>query len=233
MVKGLSTNSTSPKANNNKSDEAAANNTRNRLEKFLFIILPLTVFVGASLWYGHQVGASSLATVRDYYNQMQQQVIDLSAANTTIWVQQVFDKTTSSLPSTTTNSEGSAPKPPKPTTHRREKEKEQPMNIVIFYADDWTMNVMGKLNPRVITPHIDHMADKGVLFTNNCVTTSMCWISRASFFTGLYAAVHGESEPSSNKMFESRPWNQTLFPLLKSAGYYTGKRQSLINFCSH
>lgn len=56
----------------------------------------------------------------------------------------------------------------------------EPLNIVLFYADDWTMQVLGKLNPLVRTPNIDKMADNGMLFTENCVTTSVCWISRAS-----------------------------------------------------
>jgi arylsulfatase len=201
MVKLSSTRST--RKENKKSDERIV--TR---EKVLCIILPLILIVVGSLRYGHQVDTSSLLTAREWYNQVQQQVFES------------LNETIGALPAATSSRDNESV--PKPTSTRREKEKEQPMNIVIFYADDWTMNVLGKLNPRVITPHIDHMADNGVLFTNNCVTTSMCWISRASFFTGLYAAVHGESEPSSNKMFEARPWNQTLFPLLKNAGYYTG-----------
>ena len=56
----------------------------------------------------------------------------------------------------------------------------EPLNIVLFYADDWTMQVLGKLNPLVQTPNIDKMADNGMLFTENFVTTSVCWISRAS-----------------------------------------------------
>ena len=101
-------------------------------------------------------------------------------------------------------------------------DEKEPLNIVIFYADDWTMKVLGKLNPDVHTPNIDRMADKGVLFTNNCVTTSMCWISRASFFTGVYASRHLELEPFQLEMFTTHAWNETLFPLLKNAGYYTG-----------
>ena len=54
------------------------------------------------------------------------------------------------------------------------------LNIVLFYADDWTMQVLGKLNPLVQTPNIDKMADNGMIFTDNCITTSVCWMSRAS-----------------------------------------------------
>jgi len=64
------------------------------------------------------------------------------------------------------------------------------MNIVLFYADDWTWRTMGRVNPVVRTPNIDEMASNGVMFTHNCVTTSICWQSRATMVTGLYAAVH-------------------------------------------
>lgn len=96
------------------------------------------------------------------------------------------------------------------------------MNIVLFYADDWTMRVLGKLDPNVKTPNIDKMADEGMLFLNNCVTTSVCWISRATLMTGTYYARHLQSHPSTEQMFETHNWNETLFPKLKSAGYWTG-----------
>jgi arylsulfatase A-like enzyme len=99
---------------------------------------------------------------------------------------------------------------------------DEPLNIMLFYADDWTMKVMGKLNPYVHTPNIDRMADEGILFTNNCVTTSMCWISRGTMLTGTYASRHLFLEPSHETLFHTHPWNETVFPLLKSNGYYTG-----------
>jgi hypothetical protein len=100
---------------------------------------------------------------------------------------------------------------------------QEPLNIVLFYADDWTLKALGALNPDVSTPHIDEMANNGVLFTHNCVTTSICWISRNTLATGVYAAVHRNVKISSMAMFnETIQWPQTLFPQLKSAGYYTG-----------
>lgn len=96
------------------------------------------------------------------------------------------------------------------------------MNVLLFYADDWTMQVMGKLNKYVQTPNIDALADDGILFTNNCVTTSMCWISRGTMLTGTYASRHRFLEPSYQTLFHTHPWHETVFPLLKSNGYYTG-----------
>jgi arylsulfatase len=113
---------------------------------------------------------------------------------------------------------------PNVTTNRqqRRQEQENPLNIVLFYADDWTMKILGKLNPLVQTPNIDRMADNGMLFTNNCVTTSICWMSRATLMTGVYSARHSQTEPSKEEMFKTNPWKDTLFPLLRQAGYYTG-----------
>ncbi|OEU11042.1 alkaline phosphatase-like protein [Fragilariopsis cylindrus CCMP1102] len=96
------------------------------------------------------------------------------------------------------------------------------LNIILFYADDWTMNVLGKLNNDVYTPNIDNMADEGIMFINNCVTTSVCWISRATLMTGLYYSKHLQSKPHVNNIFTSVNWNHTLFPLLKAHDYYTG-----------
>ncbi|KAL7574675.1 hypothetical protein ACA910_003019 [Epithemia clementina (nom. ined.)] len=100
---------------------------------------------------------------------------------------------------------------------------DKPLNIVLFYADDWTMNVLGALNPNVYTPNIDNMGGNGMVFTRNCVTTSICWISRNSLATGVYAAIHQTLEVQSTAMFNKTvPWLQTLYPLLKQHGYYTG-----------
>jgi len=96
------------------------------------------------------------------------------------------------------------------------------MNIVLFYADDWTMKVLGALNPHVMTPNIDNMIRHGMLFGSNCVTTSICWVSRATLATGVYAAVHQQTKLNSENLFATLPWNQTLYPLMKQAGYHTG-----------
>ena len=120
--------------------------------------------------------------------------------------------------STVQNSDSTASKSDSSASKTKE-----PLNIVLFYADDWTMNVLGALNPYVDTPNIDAMADRGMLFTRNCVTTSICWISRNTMSTGVYAAVHKNVKIGHDLMFNKTvPWLDTLFPLLKRAGYYTG-----------
>ena len=105
------------------------------------------------------------------------------------------------------------------------KNNKDRMNIVLFYADDWTMQVLGALNPHVHTPNLNAMAERGMLFTHNCVTTSICWISRNTLNTGVYSSVHGNVKIGDEYMFRHSQfhWYDTLYPLLKQqGGYYTG-----------
>ncbi len=85
--------------------------------------------------------------------------------------------------------------------HGGQKQEHEPLNIVLFYADDWSFRTLGameralnntkyKVPPFVKTPNIDKMAENGLLFTHNCVTTSICMVSRASLYTGQYASKH-------------------------------------------
>jgi hypothetical protein len=98
-----------------------------------------------------------------------------------------------------------------------------PLNVLLFYADDWSMGVLGKLDGRVHTPNIDRLADNGMLFTNNCVTTSVCWVSRATLATGTYLARHRQVFPFIDKVYTSFNWSETLYPKLKHTGrYFTG-----------
>ena len=88
----------------------------------------------------------------------------------------------------------------------------KPLNIVLFYADDWSFRTLGAMEralqntnykvPRFVkTPNIDKMAENGVLFTHNCVTTSICMVSRASLYTGQYASVHKTFLPEDTAMY--------------------------------
>lgn len=105
---------------------------------------------------------------------------------------------------------------PKPTEEEQSTEKNKKrLNVALFYADDWTMKVLGKLDPLVKTPNIDAMADNGIIFTNNCVTTSVCWSSRSTLATGTYNAIHKHNMPFQEAEFESKVWPETLYPLMK------------------
>jgi len=106
------------------------------------------------------------------------------------------------------------------TNNTSKKNEKEPMNILLLYGDDWTLKTLGVLNKAVQTPHLDNLARNGILFTHNCVTTSICMISRATLYTGQYASRHETYLPTSRNMYAS--WNVTLWSLLKQHGYYTG-----------
>ena len=96
--------------------------------------------------------------------------------------------------------------------------KEKP-NVVILYADDWRFDTLGCAgNPIVKTPNLDALASKGVRFSHNCVTTSICGVSRATLFTGQWMSRHGN--PAFNAF--KTPWNETYPGILRDNGYWVG-----------
>lgn len=93
------------------------------------------------------------------------------------------------------------------------------MNILVLYADDWRHDTLGVAgNPIVQTPVLDRLASEGMRFTENCVTTSICGVSRATLFTGQWMSRHGNR---GFKPFDT-PWSQTYPGLLRENGYYIG-----------
>jgi N-acetylglucosamine-6-sulfatase len=91
-------------------------------------------------------------------------------------------------------------------------------NIIFILTDDHRWDAMSSMgHPFIKTPHLDRLADDGILFENAFVTTSLCSPSRASFLTGQYAHRHGV-------VTNHTPWdnrNVTFLELLKTAGYET------------
>ena len=93
------------------------------------------------------------------------------------------------------------------------------MNVVVLYADDWRHDTLGVAgNPVVKTPHLDQLASEGMRFTENCVTTSICGISRANLYTGQWMSRHG----ARRFVMWDTPWEETYLGLLKKNGYYLG-----------
>ena len=126
-----------------------------------------------------------------------------------------------------------------------EEEKRPPMNVLLFYADDWRHDTMGAAgNPIVKTPFIDALAKEGVRFVENCVTTSICWISRATLYTGQYLARHhfemlgkGRTLWKDGKPTEMKlevPANETIYSLMKrKAKYFVGHAGKLGLWVDH
>jgi arylsulfatase A-like enzyme len=94
-------------------------------------------------------------------------------------------------------------------------------NILFLLADDQRYDTLGCAgHPIVQTPTIDRLAADGVRFRNAFVTTSICWVSRATMLTGQWARSHA----TPNAMPIVKPESlSTLFPVeLRKAGYRTG-----------
>jgi arylsulfatase A-like enzyme len=93
------------------------------------------------------------------------------------------------------------------------------LNVLVLYADDWRHDTLGIAgHPVVKTPNLDRLAREGFRFTRNCVTTSICGVSRATLFTGQWMARHGNPAFAEFKT----PWAETYPGLLRANGYWTG-----------
>lgn len=101
------------------------------------------------------------------------------------------------------------------------QKKKKPLNILLLYGDDWRHDSIGAASGGLVkTPFLDNLGTQGVRFTHNCVTTSVCWVSRATLYTGQYVSRHKSTEPMKPEFYKG--WNQTFPYLLREAGYYFG-----------
>ena len=75
---------------------------------------------------------------------------------------------------------------------RADTSAEQPLNVVIIFADDLGYGDLGCYgHPQFETPHIDRLASEGIRLTNFYVPVPYCAPSRASLLTGRYPFRHG------------------------------------------
>jgi len=93
-------------------------------------------------------------------------------------------------------------------------------NILYIMSDDHAAPAIsaygGFLAEAAPTPHIDRLADEGMLFRNCFCTNSICTPSRAVIFTGKYSHVNGVYKFTA--LDQSQP---TLPKLMRAAGYHT------------
>ncbi len=115
-------------------------------------------------------------------------------------------------------------------------EEKPPPNIVLFYIDDLGWRDVGFMGSTYYeTPHIDRLAEGGIVFTNAYANAPNCAPSRAALMTGLYAPRHGIYTVASSARGASRHRKLiptpnttaldtsfvTLAEALKAAGYAT------------
>ena len=97
------------------------------------------------------------------------------------------------------------------------EEKQRP-NIVFIMSDDHAYQAISAYSDHLmLTPNIDRIAEEGMLFTNACVTNSICAPSRATILTGKHCHLHGKID--NRFPFDT---TQVTFPqLFQAAGYQT------------
>jgi len=91
-------------------------------------------------------------------------------------------------------------------------------NILFIMSDDHAYQAISAYSDKLLkTPNIDRIANEGMLFTNACVTNSICAPSRATILTGKHTHINGKID---NIM--SFDTTQITFPqLFQKAGYET------------
>ena len=99
-----------------------------------------------------------------------------------------------------------------------EKESTQKPNILFIMSDDHAYQAISAYSDKLIkTPNIDRIAAEGMLFTNACVTNSICAPSRATILTGKHTHINGKID--NRTPFDT---TQVTFPqLFQKAGYQT------------
>ncbi|XP_067948888.1 arylsulfatase B-like [Watersipora subatra] len=103
----------------------------------------------------------------------------------------------------------------------RDQDGRQP-NIIYIMADDLGWNDVGFHNPKVRTPNIDALRDKGIELTQSYMQ-QVCSASRSSFMTGRYPSNNGlqllviQQEAQSCLPLE----HKSIFQYLKDEGYVT------------
>jgi len=108
--------------------------------------------------------------------------------------------------------------PPLATAQSASGEAGTRPNIVLVYSDDHASAAVGSYgSPLIDTPHIDSLADEGVVFENAFCTNGICAPARAVVLTGQHSHVNGVRDNGS--VFDGG--RETFPKLLQAAGYQT------------
>ncbi len=93
----------------------------------------------------------------------------------------------------------------------------QKTNILFITSDQQHFETIGKFNPRIKTPNIDRLIDRGMYFDRAYTVNPTCTPTRASWITGRYPSQHG-AWTLGTKLPEDVP---TLGQALHKNGYRT------------
>ena len=101
--------------------------------------------------------------------------------------------------------------------------KEQPPNVVIIFTDDQGYQDVGVFgSPDIKTPHLDQMAQEGIMLTDFYAAQAVCSASRAGLLTGCYPnrlGISGAFMPNSKKGLNLS--ETTIAEMLKEINYNT------------
>tara|TARA_R110002050_G_scaffold295966_1_gene455420 strand:- start:186 stop:1547 length:1362 start_codon:yes stop_codon:yes gene_type:complete len=104
-----------------------------------------------------------------------------------------------------------------------QKDNSKP-NFVVIFTDDQTYRAIGYNNSEVLTPNLDNLAKKGLIFNKAFTSTPVCAASRASVFTGLYPQTNGtvalDRNSFINNIVNENKYN-TMAEFLQDEGYTT------------
>lgn len=102
--------------------------------------------------------------------------------------------------------------------------KDQRPNVIIIFTDDQGYQDLGCYgSPDIKTPHLDKMAQNGILLTDFYAAQAVCSASRAGLLTGCYPnriGIHGAFMPDSKQGLNLS--EMTIAEMLKANGYRTG-----------
>jgi arylsulfatase A-like enzyme len=91
-------------------------------------------------------------------------------------------------------------------------------NILFIMSDDHAYQAISAYSDELIqTPNIDRVAREGMLFTNACVTNSICAPSRATILTGKHSHLNGKID----NRFPFDTTNVTFPQIMHDQGYQT------------
>ena len=117
------------------------------------------------------------------------------------------------------------PGPTAPPTNLPPHTPTNPVNVIIFFGDDWGFGDIGAnwAPTKGLTPHLDQLAAEGKRFTDFHVGASVCTPSRAALITGRLGLRTGTVSNFGPSSLYGLPLTEiTLAEFLKSGGYRTG-----------
>ncbi|WP_172917376.1 sulfatase-like hydrolase/transferase [Capnocytophaga canis] len=95
-------------------------------------------------------------------------------------------------------------------------------NVILIYADDLGYGDLSSYGGKIATPHIDRLADHGILHCNAYAAASTCTPSRYTLLTGEYAwREKGRGVINGNEKALIPRGRQTVASVFKKAGYTT------------